>query len=81
MTITTIHSPLPGTFYRRPSPDAAPFKEENDPIEIGDVIGLIEVMKQFTDIQVEQSGRLIKFHLEDGASIEVGTAIADIESD
>ena len=40
-----ILSPLPGTFYRRPSPDKPVFKEVGDVVAVGDVIGLIEVMK------------------------------------
>lgn len=80
MATETIQSPLPGTFYRKPSPDAEPFKNEGDAVEIGDVIGLIEVMKQFTDVQAEVAGRLAKFHIEDGESIDVGSSIADIET-
>lgn len=81
MTIQTIHSPLPGTFYRRPAPSEEPFKNEGDRIEVGDVIGLIEVMKQFSDVQAEVAGELVKFHIEDGAAIEVGAPIADIKTE
>ena len=39
-----ILSPLPGTFYRKPSPDAPPFAEVGQSVKAGDVIGLVEVM-------------------------------------
>ena len=42
-----ILSPLPGTFYRRAAPDKPPFKADGDVVAVGDVIGLIEVMKSF----------------------------------
>ena len=44
MSKLEIRSPLPGTFYRKPSPDAAPYKADGDSVAVGDVIGLIEVM-------------------------------------
>jgi len=43
-----IQSPLHGTFYRSSAPDKPPFKADGDAIAVGDVIGLIEVMKGFT---------------------------------
>jgi biotin carboxyl carrier protein len=41
MSKLEIRSPLPGTFYRKPSPDAAPYKADGDQVAVGDVIGLI----------------------------------------
>jgi hypothetical protein len=48
-----ILSPLPGTFYRRPAPDKPPYKDEGDTVAVGDVIGLIEVMKSFHEVKAE----------------------------
>lgn len=45
-----ILSPLPGTFYRRPSPDQPPYKEVGDSVAKGDVVGLVEVMKSFHEV-------------------------------
>lgn len=81
MAIETIQSPLPGTFYRRPSPEAPPFKETGDTVAVGDVIGLIEVMKQFSEIKSEVAGRLVKFHLENEDPVDPGAPLADIEVD
>ncbi|WP_019939431.1 acetyl-CoA carboxylase [Bordetella sp. FB-8] len=74
-----VYSPLPGMFYRRPSPDAGPFKQEGDTVAVGDVIGLVEVMKQFSEITTEVAGTLIKFTVEDTAPVDPGQVIAIIE--
>lgn len=51
-----VQSPLPGTFYRKASPDAPPYAEVGQAVEAGSVIGLIEVMKQFSEVQAGQAG-------------------------
>ena len=56
-----ILSPLPGTFYRKPAPDKPNFKNEGDTIAIGDVIGLIEVMKSFNEVKADRAGKISKF--------------------
>lgn len=71
-----VQSPLPGTFYRRSSPDAAPYKEVGDPVGVGQVIGLIEVMKQFTEVTAEVGGTVHEFLVGDGDPVEPGQAIA-----
>ena len=50
-------SPLPGTFYRRPAPDKPAYKNDGDTVAKGDVIGLIEVMKSFTEVKAEAPAR------------------------
>ena len=68
-----VQSPLPGTFYRKASPDG-------QAVEAGSVIGLIEVMKQFSEVQAGQAGILQAFHVEDGEAIEPGQVLAVIAS-
>jgi acetyl-CoA carboxylase biotin carboxyl carrier protein len=75
-----IQSPLPGTFYRKPSPDAAPFKEAGDPVAVGDVIGLVEVMKQFSEVRSEIAGRIVRFVVDDEAPLEAGQTLALVET-
>ncbi|NQU69171.1 MAG: biotin carboxyl carrier domain-containing protein [Rhodospirillales bacterium] len=58
---TQILSPLPGTFYRKPSPDEAPFKEVGDEVAKGDVIGIVEVMKVFREVQADEDGTITEF--------------------
>lgn len=74
-----IISPLPGTFYRRPAPDAEPFAKEGDAIEAGQVIGLVEIMKQFSELTAEEAGTLVKFEVEDGGTVNPGDVVATLE--
>lgn len=79
MATTEILSPLPGTFYRKPSPDAPPFAEVGDTIAAGAVIGLVEVMKQYTELTAEAGGTIIAFEIEDGDAVEPGQVVAVLE--
>ena len=74
-----IISPLPGTFYRKPSPEADPYKNDGDTVKAGDVVGLIEVMKNFHELKAETSGNRIVFRAEDSAPIQPGEIIAEFE--
>jgi biotin carboxyl carrier protein len=74
-----ITSPLPGTFYRKPSPDSENFKNDGDSVEIDDVVGLAEVMKSFHEIKSTVSGSELKFLVEDGDAIMPGQVIAEVE--
>lgn len=65
-------APMVGTFYRAPSPDAAPFVKEGDLIDEGQVICIIEAMKLFNEIQAEVSGRIAKVLVENAAPVEYG---------
>jgi acetyl-CoA carboxylase biotin carboxyl carrier protein len=76
--MSTVQSPLPGVFYRKPSPDADPFVEEGSEVSVGQVIGLIEVMKNFSELKADSAGTLASFLVEDAAEVEVGQGIAEI---
>lgn len=76
----SVLSPLPGTFYRKASPDASPYAEVGQVVEASSVIGLIEVMKQFSEVHAGQAGVLQAFQVEDGAAIEPGQTLALIAS-
>jgi acetyl-CoA carboxylase biotin carboxyl carrier protein len=71
-------SPLPGTFYRRPSPDKPPFKNEGDKVAVGDVIGLIEVMKSFNEVKADMAGKIVKFIAENEEPVMAGQPLAEI---
>ena len=79
MAIQTIQAPFPGTFYRRPAPDQPPYKNEGDTVAAGDVVGIIEVMKTFTQLASEMSGRVVRFLAENDDPIMAGQAIVEIE--
>ena len=75
----TIDSPLPGIFYHRSSPDAAPYMAKGDAVAVGDVIGLVEVMKSFHEIKSTVSG-VFKGYLADNESpVQAAQSLADID--
>jgi acetyl-CoA carboxylase biotin carboxyl carrier protein len=76
---TQILSPLPGTFYRRPAPDKPPFKAEGDAIAIGEVIGLIEVMKSFIEVHADASGKIIRFLMDNEEPVMAGQPLVEVE--
>lgn len=80
MNCQEIKSPLPGTFYRRSSPEEAEFKVDGDSVNIGDVIGLIEVMKSFHEVRSDVDGVKINFCVEDGEAIMAGQCLAEVTS-
>jgi acetyl-CoA carboxylase biotin carboxyl carrier protein len=74
-----IVSPLPGTFYRRSSPDATPFVEVGVEIEEGATVGLVEVMKQFSEIESTATGRVTEILAEDGDPVDAGQVLIRVE--
>ena len=73
-----ILSPLPGTFYNRPSPDQPAFKVVGDTVAVGDVIGLIEVMKSFNEVTADQAGTLVAFIAEDEEPVMAGQPLIEL---
>ena len=65
-----IKSPIIGTFYRKPSPDKDPFVNVGDKIEVGSVVGIVEAMKLFNEIESEISGTIIKVLVDDMSPVE-----------
>ena len=80
MSKLEIKSPLPGMFYRRPAPDAAPFKNDGDSVAADDVIGLVEVMKSFHEVRAGVAGKAIRFLAEDSDAIMAGQTLAEVEA-
>ena len=77
----TIITPLPGTFYRKASPDSDNFVEVGAQVTADTVIGLIEVMKQFSELTAGAAGRVSAFLVEDGDPIEPGQVIATLDDE
>ncbi len=70
-----ILSPLPGTFYRSASPEAPPYKVEGDQVAVGEVIGLVEVMKQFNEITADADGKIESFAAPSGEPVDPGQVL------
>ena len=64
-----------GTFYRAPSPEAPPYVEVNQPLEVGQVICIIEAMKLMNDLPSEVSGKIVKVCAENGTTVEYGQTL------
>jgi len=73
-----IRSPLPGTFYRRPAPDQPPYMSDGDSVAVGDVIGLVEVMKSFTEVKADVAGTVKAFLVENEDAVTAGQPIVEL---
>lgn len=74
-----ITSPMVGTFYKAPSPDASPFVTVGDMVATGQVVCIIEAMKMMNEIEAEVSGRVVEICVADGQSIEYGQVLMYVE--
>ncbi|MGO4003478.1 acetyl-CoA carboxylase [Pseudomonas fluorescens] len=75
----SVITPLPGTFYRKATPDSPNYVEAGAKVNADTVIGLIEVMKQFSELTAGTAGRLDAFLVEDGDPVEPGQVIATLD--
>ncbi len=73
-----IQSPLPGTFFQKPSPEEAPYKNAGDSVAVGDTIGLVEVMKTFIEVKSEIAGQFDAYVAGDAAPITAGEILATL---
>ena len=71
----TIASPIVGTFYRSPSPDADPYVDEGDYVKKGQVLCIVEAMKLMNEIESEVDGRVMKILAESTKPVEYGQAL------
>lgn len=74
-----ITSPMVGTFYKAPSPDASPFVTVGDMVATGQVVCIIEAMKMMNEIEAEVSGRVVEICVADGQSVEYGQVLMYVE--
>ena len=74
-----VVTPVPGTFYRRPDPDSEPFFADGDTVEAGATIGLVEIMKNFQEVEAEVGGTLVEFLVGNEDAVQAGQAVAVID--
>ncbi len=77
--LEVIRSPIVGTFYRAPSPDAPPYVEEGDVVEKGQVLCIVEAMKIMNEIESDVKGRIVKILVENAQPVEYGQPLFLIE--
>ena len=75
----TIDSPLVGTLYRSPSPEAAPFVKVGDKVTPDTVVCIVEAMKVMNEIKAEKSGIIRDILVENGSAVEFGQPLFVIE--
>jgi len=76
---TPITSPMVGTFYKSPSPDADPFVTVGQTVAKGDVVCIVEAMKMMNEIEAEISGKVVEVCVEDGQPVEYGQVLMYVE--
>ena len=74
-----ITSPMVGTFYAAPSPDAEPFVEVGKTISEGDVVCIVEAMKLMNEIKSECSGKVTQICVSNGDPVEFGQVLMYVE--
>ncbi|PAF50397.1 acetyl-CoA carboxylase biotin carboxyl carrier protein subunit [Helicobacter sp. 13S00401-1] len=74
-----IISPIPGTFYRKPSPTEAEFVSVGSVVTPDTVVALVEVMKTFIEIKAECSGKIVEVLAQSEAVVEAGSVLFRVE--
>ena len=77
--IKTVTSPLVGTFYSAPSPDAAPYISVGDTVKKGQVIGIVEAMKLMNEIESEHDGVVTEIMVNNGDMVEYGQVLVKVK--
>jgi acetyl-CoA carboxylase biotin carboxyl carrier protein len=77
-TDNAVLSPMVGTFYRSPSPDAASFVEVGQTVRVGDVLCIVEAMKMMNQIEADRAGTVTAIHVENGAAVEFDQPLISI---
>ncbi|MEE1611956.1 acetyl-CoA carboxylase biotin carboxyl carrier protein [Microvirga sp. CF3016] len=75
----TVLSPMVGTAYRKPSPEAKAFVEVGSKVQAGDKVLLVEAMKTFNEIVAPRAGTVTAIYVEDGTPVEYGEPLLVIE--
>lgn len=79
--LAPIVSPMVGTFYGAPSPEAPPYVKQGDHVNKGQVVCIIEAMKLMNEIESEHSGTIVRIEAENGQPVEFGQALFMIQPD
>ena len=69
-TDNAVLSPMVGTFYRSPSPEAGSFVEVGQTVRVGDVLCIVEAMKMMNQIEADRAGTVTAIHVADGEPVE-----------
>ncbi len=70
-----VKSPIVGTFYSSPAPNAPPFVERGDTVSVGQTLCIIEAMKLMNEIESEVAGEVVRVYAENGQPVEYGQSL------
>ena len=79
-SLVEIKSPMVGTFYQAPAPDADPYVSTNERIAAGQVVCIVEAMKLMNEIESEVSGRVVEIRVENAQPVEFGQVLFVIDT-
>jgi len=77
--LVTVRSPIVGTFYRAPAPDAPPFVREGGKVKKGETVGIIEAMKVMNKLEAEFDMEIVHIHVQNSAMVEHGTVLFEVK--
>jgi len=75
-----VKSPIVGTFYRSPSPDALPYIEKGEEVTVGQVLCIVEAMKVMNEIASEVEGKVVKIFAKNEQPVEYGEELFAIQT-
>ena len=74
-----VKSPMVGTLYRAPNPNAPPFVNVGDVVELGQVLCIVEAMKLMNEVESEVAGEIVRIYVENGQPLEYGQSLFAIK--
>ncbi len=74
-----IHSPMVGTMYTSPSPEAPPFVTIGQTVKVGDTLCIVEAMKMFNEIESDRTGKIVDILVKNGEPVEYDQVLFIIE--
>ena len=78
--IHEVRSPMVGTFYRAPSPDADPYVKVGNTVSEGQILCIVEAMKLMNEIESETSGKIVKILVENAQPVEYNQVLFLVEA-
>jgi len=79
--LTPVVSPMVGTFYTAPSPDAKPYVQQGDHVNKGQVVCIVEAMKLMNEIESDVSGTIARVAAENAQPVEYGQVLFLVQAD
>ncbi len=78
--VVAIRAPMVGTFYSSPAPDAPPYVEVGQMLEVGQTVCIVEAMKLMNEIQGDVRGRIVATPVENAQPVEFGQTLMEVDT-